>query len=441
MIRNISLFIVAYAIVHFSLINCVQPIYPYTTIAPGIWRAELYIDPNRSINAGIQDRRTEGEVLHQLNDVGILPFLFEVIYANDSTWHIEIINGSERIIASDIAFGRSRSDADEVLKIDFPIYDSHIEAVVKEGTMQGHFVARSKDNYRIPFAAFHGKNNRFHQQKTVKEPLNVQGKYEVTFDVDADTPYKAIGEFKQVGNNVTGTFITETGDYRYLEGIVAENKLWLSVFDGAHAFLFHAKIQGDGSMQGIFRSGKHYQNNWEAKRNEAFEITPADSLSKSITDDIEITFPNSQNELITFPKPASKNVKILQIMGTWCPNCKDETLFLIDFLKTHPQLNLDITAVAFERYKDESRAIESIGRYKEKLGIPYDILYGGPASKAEASKVMSMVDRVISYPTMIIMDKSNNVRKVHTGFYGPATSKFKDFERDFTDFILALSNE
>jgi len=429
------------AIIGSSFLSCVEPIHPYSAVAPGMWRGKLFIEPNKSITPGIQDRYTSQEKLFDRNDVGILPFLFEVKYENDTSWYIEIQNGEERIPVRDISFGRSKADADEVLKMEFPLYDSYIEAVVKEGIMQGHFVVRSKDNYRIPFSAHHGEADRFFMEPNQEDRVDLDGTWEVTFDYDSEDPYNAIGEFNQQGNRISGTFLTETGDYRYLDGVVEKNKLWMSVFDGAHAFLFHAKYQTDGTLIGIFRSGKHYENNWIAEKNDDAKLIEPDSLSKATLETFSITFPNENGTMTTFPDPSDDGIKILQIMGTWCPNCRDETIFLTDFLKKNPELNIDVTALAFERYKEQADALEAIKRYKEKLDIPYTMLYGGPSSKSAATDILPMIDEVISYPTMIILDKNNKVRRVHTGFSGPATSKFEDFKLEFMAFISNLNEE
>jgi len=45
--------------------------------------------------------------------------------------------------------------------------------------------------------------------------------------------------FQQKGDQVSGSFATETGDYRYLKDKLLENHLPFT-FDGAHAFLFVA---------------------------------------------------------------------------------------------------------------------------------------------------------------------------------------------------------
>jgi hypothetical protein len=42
--------------------------------------------------------------------------------------------------------------------------------------------------------------------------------------------------------------ITPNSDYRYLEGIVRGDSMFLSTFDGAHSYLFTAKIETDSRL-------------------------------------------------------------------------------------------------------------------------------------------------------------------------------------------------
>ena len=89
---------------------------------------------------------------------------------------------------------------------------------------------------------------------------------------------KAIGLFNQNENRITGTFATETGDYRYLDGVVSGDSVFLSTFDGSHAFLFEAEIK-DSLIEGLFLSGTHYSENWIAKKNEDVVLRNPDSLT------------------------------------------------------------------------------------------------------------------------------------------------------------------
>ena len=53
-----------------------------------------------------------------------------------------------------------------------------------------------------------------------------------------------------------------------------------------------------------------------------------------------------------------------------------------------------------------------------------------------------MFNRILSYPTTVIVDKTGKVRKIHTGFNGPATGdKYAEFKKEFEDFVNVLLNE
>ncbi len=77
---------------------------------------------------------------------------------------------------------------------------------------------------------------------------------------------------------VKGTFRTKTGDYRYLDGVVDGDTLKLSTFDGTHVFMFKAQVT-DSTFQGYFYSGNHSVEKFIAKRNDAFELPDANTLT------------------------------------------------------------------------------------------------------------------------------------------------------------------
>ena len=131
-------------------------------------------------------------------------------------------------------------------------------------------------------------------------------------------------------------------------------------------------------------------------------------------------------------------------MGTWCPNCLDETKFLVDYLDKNQDENLEVVALAFEYAKTEEGAFKSIDRLKERIGVKYPILLAqyGTSDKAQANKKLPMLNHVLSYPTTIFIDKKGAVRKIHTGFNGPATGeKYDTFKKDFSDFVTLLLSE
>lgn len=421
--------------------GCVAIENPYPKLAPGRWRGVLQVDPSQSSRlGGKSDQQKERDIQFEEVTEGELPFEFDVIYDTPDSFHLVFINGDEEIIASDILFGLDRRTAKDTLTVTFPLYDSYIEAVCESGVMQGNWVVNYKENYRIPFVAKFGEGYRFTQLRK-KPAMDLTGAWAVTFQPGEPDAYPAIAEFVQEGNALTGTFRTETGDYRFLEGTVQANKLYLSCFDGAHAFLFEGKILDDGSLIGSFRSGNHYQSYWTARKDAGFTLADPDDLSKA-TDiqQVQISFPDTKGDTWSSDDPKySGRPMILQIMGTWCPNCLDETRFLQSYMAEHPEIDLQVVSIAFERYRESEKVLPILERYRQRLDLDWPILWGGYADKAAAGQALPFIDGVRAYPTMIFLDRDHRVQRIHTGFDGPATSKYQQFASDFHNFVNRLT--
>lgn len=436
--RN-SLFFIFLALLTGSFSQgCLTADRSFTRVAPGIWRGVLSLE---KFHIPVRDKDTVMLLTEQFKP-GELPFNFEVKYVDGERFYIEIINGSERIRCDSIQYGRDRSQARDTMNVHFPEYQSYLHAEIRGGVMQGEWVVTTKENYRIPFYAHAGRGYRF---TSMSEPplRDLSGEWAAAFDIASDSPYKAIGEFQQEGNRLTGTFRTETGDYRYLEGTVQGRKFWLSCFDGAHAFLFGGSIRGD-SLQGEFRSGKSAGELWAAWRDPNFRLGKADSLTtlKAGAKDFSFQVKTPDGRDLSFPGPTFEGkVKIFTIMGTWCPNCRDEQNFLTQYLREHPEMvqKLAIVGFSFERHKDPAQANAHLAEYKRKMGIPFEIVHAGKNSKDEAAQFFPSLSRVMAFPTMIILDQNNQVRRIHTGFDGPATSKYGEFKKEFEALMTDLT--
>jgi len=403
-----------------------------------MWRGVLELEKFQMAAGG----KDSVVILYDQFKPGELPFNFEVKYVDDTRFYLEIINGSERIRLDSVQYGRDRTQARDTMNVWFPEYASYLHAEIRGGVMRGEWVVTTKENYRIPFYAHSGRGYRF-TNLNEKPLLDLSGNWATVFGIEkeAKEQEKAIGEFKQDGNHLEGTFRTETGDYRFLEGTIQGRKFWLSCFDGAHAYLFSGNISGD-TLQGEFRSGHKYQTLWAAWKDPSFELAEADSMTQ-VKPNATISFSvkNPAGQELVFPSPQFDNkIKIFTVMGTWCPNCRDEQIFLRDFLKENPALAKEISVVgfSFERFKDPEQANAHILEYKRKLGIPFEIVYAGKSSKEEAAKFFPALEKVMAFPTMIILDKQNRVHRVHTGFDGPATSRYAAFKNEFSKMIEGI---
>lgn len=373
----------------------------------GVWRAELYLQEDT------------------------LPFNFEL--KNDSSITIKLLNAEEEILIDEI---KIKGDS---IYADLHIFDSKLKAKIENGILHGTFEKNYSKGYILPFKAEKGKSYRFNPGNNTE--INIAGRWEVMFESNEEDSVFSIAEFKQEGNKVTGTFLTETGDYRFLEGSIIENSLKLSCFDGEHAFLFKADYS-NGELQGIFKSGKTWNETWNAKRNDTITLTNAYELTylKSGFDSIYFTFRNLVGDSISFPNPEYEGKAVLiQIFGTWCPNCMDETIFLNNWYQNQDTSEIKILALAYERKNDLKYARERILKMKNRLNIGYDFLFAGSSDKSYASESLPMLNQIISFPTLIFLDKNHQVKAIHTGFSGPGTGEyFEKFKLEFEKQIESL---
>ena len=223
---------------------------------------------------------------------------------------------------------------------------------------------------------------------------------------------------------MNGTFLTETGDYRFLAGVVSDDSLYLSCFDGSHAFLFKALL--NDTLSGKFFSGKHWQSEWTAERNETFELKSPDELTYIVDDQpVEFSLKDLKGNDYNFPNDQLKGkVVIIQIMGTWCPNCLDETIFYTELYETYHEDGLEIISIGYENGDEFTDYVANIQRLKEKLDLDFTFLVGGRANKVLASEQFSMLNEIISFPTSIYVDRHGMVKRIHTGFNGPGTGVY-----------------
>ncbi len=372
----------------------------------------------------------------QLTPEQQLPVFFDLKITNEQI-DIVFINGDEEVPVKNFIFKNNKFIAED------PLFNSWYEIEFIDKThIKGNWF-KDKADYKVPFTAIFTDKNRFPNTNNTSKQVDVNGKWKVDFSADnPNQHYPAIGLFEQNGDKVTGTFITETGDYRFLEGNVYGNEVLLSCFDGSHAFLFKATLEND-SLKGQFWSGLHWIEPWVGVRDNDYELTHPDSLTflNEGYDKIDFAFENTEGETISInDEKYQGKVILVNIMGPWCPNCKDETAYLTKLYDSKKEQGLEIIALSFDRTDDKEVAKKNIEKIKTHFNAQYDFLLAGKASKIEAAKALPMLNHIMSYPTTIFIDKQGKVRKIRTGFYGPSTGNYHlryiEATNDFIDKLL-----
>ena len=371
----------------------------------------------------------------EVRDGKSLPFNFEI----EEDGSMQIFNGEEVISAEAISYPK------DSIKITFPVYEGYIAGHFKNGTTSElKFIKESLDRV-VPMSISYGEEDRF--KNVAESSIDISGEWEMLFTEEDSSTFIAKGIFKQDENIVTGTIRTTTGDHRFLEGVLSGNELKLSVFDGAHAFLYTADVAQDKMENGAFYYGNHYKSTFIAKRNPNYELPHVDSLTflNEGYDQFDFSFPDLDGNLISLKDEMFQDkVVVAQIMGSWCPNCIDESQYYTEYLSQNDDPSVQFVALAFEYASTEEKAIAGLKRLKSTLEIGYPILLAqyGSSDKGLAQQKLPMLNHVLSYPTTIFIDKKGQVRKIHTGYNGPATGeKFVEFKKEFTGFLEMLSNE
>lgn len=386
----------------------------FRRLETGPWRAWLDVEGQDAAGKPIQG--------------GQLPFTLELARweRGVKAW---IVNGEERIEVPRATWG----EGELTLWIDY--YDSVIRCRASEDgrTLEGEWTKRrgADKHGTMRFGATSGAQPLFAIPPEKPAPgaaaapmFDLPTRWRVAFEGDED-PAVGIFETKPEGV-VHGTFLTTTGDYRYLAGEYRDNTLRLACFDGSHAFLFAARQTSPGRLEGEFYSGNWSRTTWTAIADEhaalpdsawtAAAVNPAKSLRDSTVktlDGLTLTLDD--------PRVLGENGTIFEVFGTWCPNCLDASRMLVAMHDSLAAKGVKIVGLAFELTGDERRDRDQVRLYATRHKAPYLILLAGVSDKAKAAAALPVIERIKAYPTFLFVDRAGKVRATYTGFSGPAT--------------------
>ncbi|HET8945403.1 MAG TPA: TlpA disulfide reductase family protein, partial [Candidatus Polarisedimenticolia bacterium] len=272
---------------------------------------------------------------------------------------------------------------------------------------------------------------------------DVTGAWDVVFK-DEKGETAARGEFERKGRALLGTFLTPTGDYRYLEGDYGDGVLRLSCFDGGHAFLFVARAQADGSLAGDFWSRTASHETWRATRARGTDSAMPDSFGmtslKNPSGRLRFRFPDLDGHPVSLADARFQGkVVLVDLFGSWCPNCNDQAPVLAGLYRTYRDRGLEIVGLAYEMTGDPARDAVYVRKYAERHGITYPLLLAGTSDKSEASETLPDLSGVLAFPTLVFVARDGSVKAIHTGFEGPGTgAHFTDLKAKYVATIERL---
>ncbi|MFT3935995.1 MAG: TlpA disulfide reductase family protein [Chitinophagaceae bacterium] len=384
---------------------------------PDFWRAQLLRADGQSIVFNFEWRSEKG----------------------NPVWIIR--NAGERLRVTDI-----KTEGDSLF-VQMPLFESQfkIKKDKDSKTLSGVWIKGGSVKTQVmPFVAVKS-SQRFANSSTVKH--NINGRWAVSF-LNKNGAEPAIAEFTQKANHLTGTFLNPTGDYRYQEGVIINDTLKLSGFDGGHAYLFTAVIDNNKKISsGWFYSGAVYKQEWHAEKNDTAKL-PTDDVAMHLRageEKLHFTFDDLDGKPVSINDARFKDkVVVVQFMGSWCPNCMDETAFLSDYYNKNKQKGFEVVSLAYEYSTDRERSIKTLRKFQERFNVKYPMLITGVTvnDSLRTEKTLPELTPIKFFPSSAILDKQGRVRKLDTGFNGPGTGEhYVAYKKEFEETIDKLLAE
>lgn len=379
-------------------------------------------------------------VLQRNDGVGIV-FNFKV---TDTAGRklLYIMNAGNCLTVDDI-----HQQGDSVI-IRLPFFDSEFRVVrTNNNELTGRWINHLADrDIVIPFMARRNENYRFaitHKDITA----NISGRWSAAFrDTVTGKSSSLVGLFEQNGNHLTGSFLTRSSDYRFLEGVVDGDSLKMSGFDGGYALYFSAKINDNNTISGgrFFSGSGPAAQVWTASRNDNAQVEARSSrehLNTGISPKLNFAFKDADGNMVSFTDERFRDkIVIIQIMGSWCPNCMDETGFINQLYNEYKHKGVQVMGLSYERTADFSRSATAVKNFVKRLGITYPVLIPPVAvsDPRRAEKTIPQLKAITAFPTTVFVGKDGTIKEVHAGFNGPGSGK--DYEKQKEDFYRIVNH-
>jgi len=363
---------------------------------------------------------------------GMLPFALELSEAK-GRWEGRLCNGRRCQALSAV-----RVDGDSVV-LEMADYAATISAARRGDSLAGAYRNVGNRGPRvIPFRASRGR------WPARAAPAALLGRWDATFTSEFGSSPRVF-EFRNGPQGLEGTMISNTGDYGHFAGAIRGDSFALAHFDGSFVYLLTGRLKGD-TLRGDFHAGLRTRTPWVAVRSTGTphlkaptEITGADT-----TQPFRFAFPDLEGRPVSERDPRfAGKVVLVDIFGSWCPTCHDAAPVLVRLYRKYHGRGLEIVGLAYEVTGDSAVDGAQVRRYREKFGLPFPLLLAGINDTEAAAATLPQLRGFTSFPSTVFLGRDGRVRRVHAGFYGPATGRqherlIREFEREI-ERLLAES--
>ena len=351
------------------------------------------------------------------------------------------VTGAGSQLRGKLCNGRECQTIDARIVGDSLILDIADYAATMTGALRGDSLVGSYRNVgnrgprTIPFRAARGR------WPEIAAPRALLGRWDATFLQDWGTSPRVF-ELRNGPAGLEGTIISNTGDYGHFAGAAAADSFVLGRFDGSFVYLVTGKLSGD-TLRGIFHAGLRTQTPWIAVRSNGkphlkspLEVTRADTTTPFRFDFLDV-----DGRRVTNDDPRFRGkVVLVDIFGSWCPTCHYAAPELVRFYRRYRARGLEMVGLAYEVSGDTATDRRQLRRYRDKFDIAFPLLLAGINDTEAAAATLPQLTGFTSFPTTLFLGRDGRIRRVHAGFYGPATGAqhrrlLREYEREIEKLL------
>jgi thiol-disulfide isomerase/thioredoxin len=195
----------------------------------------------------------------------------------------------------------------------------------------------------------------------------------------------------------------------------------------------------DGKLAGDYWSRDSYHATWTATRDANATIPDGwkDVALTNADGRFQFRFPDLNGKPVSLTDDRFRGkVVLVNIFGSWCPNCNDEAPLLAEWDRKYRRDGLEIVGLAYEFTGNAARDREMVRRFAKRHHIDYTLLLAGVSDKAKASATLPDLTRVLAFPTSVFVGRDGKVKKIYSGFAGPGTGRHYDELRHEIDSLI-----
>jgi thiol-disulfide isomerase/thioredoxin len=327
-----------------------------------------------------------------------------------------LFNGDDKVVASGASFENG------TLVLNFDSYAAKLEAKLQDGALVGEYGPMLKKIYPVT-ARRHQPAAKLQGDLSIP---SIDGLWEVPVQsAKGEKAWRLIVQQKGAAD-VSAAILRVDGDTGALTGGYKDGKFVLSHFSGGRPSLMILTPSADGTLA-VEMTDLHGKSQMTATRPDVArakglpEPTDPDhhTTVKDASEPFRFSFPDLSGKIVSNTDARFQGkVVLVNITGSWCPNCHDEAPFLAELYRKYRSRGLEIVALSFEE-GDQLQNPTRLRAFMKEYGIDYTVLLGGVPDDRDAKLTQPV--NLNSWPTTFFLGRDGRVRFVHAGFPGPAS--------------------